>query len=234
VSPVLPTVDCLVVDDEVALSESTVEYFTLFDVSTAWVATAAECFDFLASHQVSLILLDVNLGGDSGFEVCKRLRTETDIPILFISARSSDDDVLLALNIGGDDYITKPYLLSVLLAKVKAVLRRYGNSPAPPAPSAHEIRFGDYRVDLASRLVFGPDGEVTLTAMEYRLLAYLLRHRGRVVPKAELFTGVWGSSITNDATLNVHVGRLRAKLGDAEQRWITTVWGTGYQFADEE
>jgi len=225
-------VDCLIVDDEEALSESTVTYFTMFDVSTAWVATGAECFAFLATHHVSLILLDVNLDGESGFEVCKRLRTETDIPILFISARTSTDDVLLALNIGGDDYIAKPYLLSVLLAKVKAVLKRYGNV-GPSEPAEHEVRFGDHRVDLAARAVFGPDGEVVLTAMEYRLLVYLLRHRGRTVPKAELFTQVWGSTHTTDSTLNVHVARLRAKLGDVDQRWITTVWGTGYVFENE-
>ncbi|MDR3037523.1 MAG: response regulator, partial [Coriobacteriales bacterium] len=115
---------CLIVDDEVALSESTCEYFTMFDVSTAWVASAAECLAFLKQHRVDLILLDINLGDTSGFELCKRLRRESDLPILFISARGSDDDILLALTLGGDDYIQKPYALSVLLAKVKAMLRR--------------------------------------------------------------------------------------------------------------
>ena len=226
-------VDCLVVDDEQALSESTVGYFNLFDVSTAWVASAAECLAFLQTHEVSLVLLDINLDGDSGFELCKRLRDTTDVPILFISARSSDDDVLLALGLGGDDYIAKPYALSVLLAKVKAVLRRYGPSTqAADEPEADLVRFGEYRADLAARRVWGPSGEVTLTAMEFRLLAHLLCHRGRTVTKTELFTQVWGSPRTGDGTLNVHVSRLREKL-DPDSRWITTVWGTGYRFENE-
>ncbi len=117
--------DCLIVDDEEALSQSTCEYFNMFGVKTFWAADEKACFDFLSRNQTDLILLDINLGETSGFKICKRLRSATDIPILFISARTSDDDVLLALNIGGDDYIQKPYSLSILLAKVKAVLKRY-------------------------------------------------------------------------------------------------------------
>jgi two-component system response regulator RegX3 len=224
--------DCLIVDDERALSESTAGYFNLFDVPTAWVPTAAECYDFLAAHEVSLVLLDVNLEGESGFEVCKRLRATTDVPILFISARSSDDDVLLGLNIGGDDYIAKPYSLSVLLAKVRAVLKRYG-AEADTEPDAGEIRFGDHRVDPVGRRVFGLEGEVPLTAMEFRLLEYLIRHRGRVLPKRELFAGVWGGR-ASDGTLNTHVRRLREKLHDDDQRWIKTVWSTGYLFENDD
>ncbi|MCL2467508.1 MAG: response regulator transcription factor [Micrococcales bacterium] len=226
--------DCLIVDDEQTLSESTAGYFNLFDVRTAWVATAQECFDFLDTHEVSLVLLDVNLGDDCGFEVCKQLRATTDVPILFVSARSSDDDVLLALHIGGDDYIAKPCSLSVLLAKVKAVLKRRAPDGEAPVTTQNldELRFGDHRVDVAGQRVFRPDGEVQLTTMEFRLLAYLLRHRGRVVAKRELFAEVWGGR-AGDGTLNVHIRRLREKLGDDEQRWIKTVWGTGYRFENE-
>ena len=119
--------DCLIVDDEIALAETTSEYFNMFEVKTAFVTSAGECERFLEEHETSLILLDINLGNTSGFDLCKKLRKTTQIPILFISARSSDDDVLIALNIGGDDYIQKPYTLSILLAKVKAVLKRYGS-----------------------------------------------------------------------------------------------------------
>lgn len=120
-------IDCLIVDDEIALAETTCEYFNMFEVDTAFVTSAEECELFLKEHEPSLILLDINLGHESGFDLCKKLRKTTQIPILFISARSSDDDVLIALNIGGDDYIQKPYTLSILLAKVKAVLKRYGS-----------------------------------------------------------------------------------------------------------
>jgi len=122
--------DCLIVDDEEVLAETTCEYFNLFDVQSAYVTSAEECLTFLQENEVSLLLLDINMGAMSGFDLCKKLRKTTDIPILFISARTSNDDILIALNIGGDDYIQKPYTLSVLHAKVKAVLKRYSNANA--------------------------------------------------------------------------------------------------------
>ena len=116
--------DCLIVDDEIELAEATSEYFNMFEVQTAYVSDSQGCMEFLQNNEVSLILLDINLENESGFDLCKKLRDITNIPILFISARQSDDDVLIALNIGGDDYIKKPYTLSVLLAKVKVILKR--------------------------------------------------------------------------------------------------------------
>ena len=116
--------NCLIVDDEVDLAKMTAEYFQMFDVSTAYVDSAEACFDFLKDNTIDLLLLDINLGEGSGFEVCRKIREEYQLPILFISARQSDDDVLVALSIGGDDYIKKPYSLSVLLAKVKVNLKR--------------------------------------------------------------------------------------------------------------
>ncbi len=120
--------DCLIIDDEKLLADSTAEYFGLFGVSARAVYSADECRAFFTENSADLLLLDINLGGESGFELCRELREKTQIPILFISARSSDDDKIVALNIGGDDYIQKPYSLGVLLAKVKAVLKRYGSS----------------------------------------------------------------------------------------------------------
>lgn len=114
----------LIVDDEVELASMTCEYFQMFDVNTAYVTSGREALGFLEQNPVELILLDINLGDGSGFEVCKKVRENLQIPILFISARQSDDDVLAALSIGGDDYIKKPYSLAVLLAKVKVILKR--------------------------------------------------------------------------------------------------------------
>lgn len=118
--------DCLIIDDEKLLADSTAEYFNLFGVKTALAYSVSDCREFFKKNMAALLLLDINLGDGSGFELCKELREETEIPILFISARTSDDDQIIALSIGGDDYIQKPYSLSVLLAKVKAVLKRYG------------------------------------------------------------------------------------------------------------
>ena len=201
----MPKYECLLVDDEEALSQSTCEYFNMFGVRTFWAADEEACFDFLAENRTDVILLDINLGKTSGFRICERLRRTTDIPILFISARTSDDDVLLALNIGGDDYIRKPYSLSVLLAKVRAVLKRCGGGE-------EALTFGGFSIDPTRQSLTGADGEIRLKSMEYRLLAYLVRNSGRIIPKEELFRNVWGDTFTGDGTLNVHIRRLREKI----------------------
>ena len=115
--------NCLIVDDETDLAKMTAEYFNMFEVTSAYAESADACFEFLQNNTVDLILLDINLGDGSGFDVCKKIREEKQLPILFISARQSDDDVLVALSVGGDDYVKKPYSLSVLLAKVKVNLK---------------------------------------------------------------------------------------------------------------
>lgn len=221
--------DCLIVDDETVLAETTSEYFNMFEVKTAFVTSADECELFLQDNETSLILLDINLGAASGFDLCKRLRQTTQIPIMFISARSSDDDILIALNIGGDDYIQKPYTLSVLLAKVKAVLKRYGNS----SPS-ERLEFGQVQIDCMLCRVRVNGADIKLKTLEYKLLCYLVKNRNRVVTKDELFDKVWGDSFTGDGTLNVHIRHLREKIehNPNEPQYIKTVWGTGYVLED--
>ena len=218
--------NCLIVDDEEILSESTREYFNTFGVITAWVADEKACMDFLRQNQTDLILLDINLGKTSGFTLCKRLREATDIPILFISARTSSDDMILALNIGGDDYIQKPYALSVLLAKVKAVLRRHqGNAEST-------FSCGNIDIDFDRMAVYVDGQQVHLRTLEFKLLAYLVSNRNRVVTKAELFSGVWGETMTSENTLNVHIRHLRQIIEQDPNHplYIKTVWGTGYIF----
>lgn len=225
--------DCLIVDDEIALAETTTEYFNMFEVTTAYVSDADACLRFLREHETSLILLDINLGQTSGFDLCKMLRQSTQIPIIFISARSSDDDVLIALNIGGDDYIQKPYTLSILLAKVKAMLKRHG-SQGTSGPAAPSIEFGNVKIDPMLGRVRVNGEEVRLKSLEYKLLHYLAVNRNRIIPKEELFQNVWGDSFVGDGTLNVHIRHLREKLEEKpnEPRFIKTVWGRGYVLED--
>jgi len=220
--------DCLIVDDEVMLSENTCEYFNMFDVKTAWVSDEDSCLEFFRNNEADLILLDINLGEASGFDLCKHLRKTTSVPILFISARTSDDDMLLALNIGGDDYIKKPYSLSVLLAKVKAVLKRYRS----PELDIEVFTTGNLRIDFSESSVFVDGERLQMKAMEYKLLAYLVKNRNRVIPKSEFFRNVWEDSFSEDNTLNVHVRRLRKKIEENpdDPRLIKTVRGTGYIF----
>lgn len=225
--------DCLIVDDEIALAETTCEYFNMFDVNTAFVTSAEDCERFLEKHEPSVLLLDINLGNESGFDLCKKLRKTTQIPILFISARSSDDDVLIALNIGGDDYIQKPYTLSILLAKVKAVLKRYGGNPGSQQDF---LAFGQIQLDSKLQRVRVNGVDIQLKTMEYKLLSYLVKNKNRIITKDELFQKVWGDSFVGDGTLNVHIRYLREKIesNPREPQYIKTVWGTGYVLEDTD
>lgn len=221
--------DCLMVDDELAIAQSTSEYFNLFEVSCAYVTSYDQCLEFLREHTASLLLLDINLGEQSGFSLCKKLREQTDIPILFLSARTSDDDILTALNIGGDDYISKPYSLSILLAKVKAVLKRCQKTQGE---GKRVLRFGDVELDMEAHKVFVEGTPVRLKEMEFKLLAYLVNNPNRVISKEELLERVWPDPFVGEGTLSVHIRKLREKIEKDPQNpsMIQTVWGTGYRF----
>ncbi len=221
--------DCLIIDDEKLLADSTAEYFNLFGVSTAAVYSVSECWEFFLRDTADLLLLDINLGDGSGFELCRKLREKTEIPILFISARTSDDDQIVAFHIGGDDYVQKPYSLAVLLAKVQAVLKRTGNGP-----QAIEKEYFDGRltVDFYGKQVLVDGKAVKLTALEFRLLSYLIRHENKVISKQELFEKVWEDRFTGDGTLNVHIRKIREAIerDPGKPKYIITVWGEGYRF----
>lgn len=222
----------LIIDDEKELAESTSEYFNMMGISSKYVLTSQEALDFFKDNEAGVILLDINLGDASGFSLCKTLRETINCPILFISARSSDDDMVVALNIGGDDYITKPYSLNVLFAKVKAVLNRYESTEKK---SGNVLVFGDIKIDIGSGIVFKAGKEVSLTAMEYKLLTYLANNRNKVIGKEEIFNNVWDDSFVSDGTLNVHIRHLREKLEDDpnEPVYIKTARGRGYLFKAE-
>lgn len=250
--------NCLLVDDETELAAMTCEYFNMFDTSCTFVTNAQECLAFLEQNTVDILLLDINLSEESGFTLCRRLREQTDMPILFISARQSDDDVLIALNIGGDDYIKKPYSLSVLLAKVKVLLNRMQRSREAEQEAAargsteeaEEARAGkggreasggqngdaegaelSLSEETLSAVVRGK--KVQLKAKEFALLKCLYDNRNKIVTKENLFLAVWGDECYGDGTLNVHIRKLREKLEEnpSEPKLIQTVWGVGYMIS---
>ena len=223
--------DCLIIDDEQALCDNTCEYFNMFDVKTYAVYGRDEALAFLEENEVSLILLDINLGDGSGFELCKMLRETKDTPIIFISARNTDDDKIIALNIGGDDYVEKPYSLGVLLAKVKVVLRRFSGT-ASGGTSDKEYVDGKLRLDRQNRILYMDGKEKKLTSLEYSLLEYLTSNPARLITKQELFENVWKDKFTSDGTLNVHIRKLREVIEPDPQkpRRIVTVWKEGYKY----
>ena len=244
---------CLVVDDDITIAENTAEYFNIFDIKTAFVTSYEDAVKFLEENETSLVLLDINLGDRSGFELCKKIRQEFDMPILFISARKSDDDILTALNIGGDDYISKPFTMSILLAKAKAVLQRYekavsmANASREMSGQAAELSGNDTFASSSEtdgRILISDDifldtsthklvknGEVIdLKIREYNMLLYILKNRGRVVTKDELLKGAWEDEFIGEGTLPVHARRIRMKLEDDpdDPKILKTIWGVGY------
>ncbi len=225
------------IDDDRVIAESTAEYFNMFDVKTAFVTSYEDAVAFLEENTVSLLLLDINLGEKSGFDLCKKVRENYDMPILFVSARTSDDDILIALNIGGDDYIKKPYTLSILLAKVKTILARYEKAAASAfpgdAPTSKSLSYDltdNITLDTNThKLMVGGEAQ-NLKDMEYKLLLYLIENRGRVVTKDELLQKVWEDEFIGEGTIAVHIRHLREKIekDPKEPVIIKTIWGVGY------
>jgi len=226
----------LVIDDDEMIATATSKYFNMFGVKTSYVTSYVDAVAFLEKHDVSLLLLDINLGEKSGFDLCKKIRENYDLPIFFISARTSDDDVLIALNIGGDDYIKKPYTLSVLLAKVKAAVLRYDRT----RDTAHTVQnclvklTGEVSLNTNIHKLIADGREVPLKALEYKLLYYLYTNRGKVVSKDDLLREVWENAYLNEGTIAVHIRHLREKIEDdpEEPQLIKTIWGVGYMMEE--
>ena len=221
--------DCLIVDDEEILANSTKDYFNLFGVNTYAVYSYKECLSFLHDNDTELILLDINLKDGLGFNLCKEIREKTSIPILFVSARNTDDDKIIALNIGGDDYIEKPYSLGVILAKVKAVLKRFKKD------ETKDYNDGHLRIDNINKCVYVDNTLVKLTSLEFKLLTYLVSNAKRLITKEELFKNVWNDGWTSDGTLNVHIRKIREaiEIDPNNPKYIVTVWKEGYKFEGE-
>ena len=224
--------DCLIIDDEKELADNTCEYFNMFEVKTAAVYSSAEANAFLSSNEPALVLLDINLSDGSGFELCKKIRQTLNIPILFISARNTDDDKIIALNIGGDDYIEKPYSLGVLLAKVKVVLKRFSNVTDSDNSKKEGFDDGYLKLDPVNKTVFVNGEEKKITSIELKLLEYLVENKNRLVTKNEIFDKVWNDKFTTDGTLNVHIRKIREAIEKDPQdpKYIVTVWKEGYKF----
>ncbi len=226
----------LVIDDETELAEYTAKYFNMSGIDTQYVLNAQDALDFLRENTCSLVLLDINLGNDSGFELCREIRSSMDVPIFFISARSAEDDMLLGLSIGGDDYICKPFSLGVLLAKVKVALKRYESKSGSEEKAADDsiVHLGNALFDMKKAAIIRDGSSAGLKAMEYKLLMYMLKNKNRIIPKDEFFEKIWETDYVSDVTLNVHIRHLREKIEDnaGDPKVIKTIWGVGFMLED--
>jgi len=227
--------DCLIIDDEQMLADNTCEYFNMFEVKTKAVYSIAEATEFFYENTASLVLLDINLSDGSGFQLCKTIRETMNIPILFISARNTDDDKIIALNIGGDDYIEKPYSLGVILAKVKVVLKRYGSDVKKNEEENKDYNDGYLRIDTVNKAVYVENQEKKITNIEFKLLQYMIENKDRLITKTEIFDNVWNDKFTTDGTLNVHIRKIREEIEKDPQnpKYIVTIWKEGYRFQSQ-
>jgi DNA-binding response OmpR family regulator len=183
--------------------------------------------ELVHQHQPALVILDIGLPGIDGLEVCRRLRATTSVPVLFLTARDGELDRIIGLELGADDYVTKPFSPREIVARVKAILRRGATTPSPSDSSIVEIADGIV-VDTNRREVTLAGAPVALATREFDLLAFLARNLGLALGRQQLLDGVWGEGwFGDDRTVDVHVRQLRKKLGDDLP--LATVWGIGYR-----
>jgi DNA-binding response OmpR family regulator len=218
----------LVVEDEASISSFISLYLKNSGYEVRSAATGAEAIQQLQAGQVSLILLDLMLPDVDGIDLARRLRQKWDIPILMLTARDEDVDKIIGLEVGADDYMTKPFNPRELVARVKAILRR--SAPERREREEKVMRHGELVIDAGRREVRVGENEVQLAPKEFDLLWELLDHKGLVLTRDQLLERVWGYTFAGDTrTVDVHVRQLRRKLGEASP--IVTVWGVGYKVA---
>jgi two-component system, OmpR family, alkaline phosphatase synthesis response regulator PhoP len=218
----------LVVEDEASISSFISLYLKNSGYEVRSAATGAEAIQQLQAGPVSLILLDLMLPDVDGIDLARRLRQRWDVPILMLTARDEDVDKIIGLEVGADDYMTKPFNPRELVARVKAILRR--SAPERKEREEKVMRHGELVIDAGRREVRVGETEVQLAPKEFDLLWELLDHKGLVLTRDQLLERVWGYTFAGDTrTVDVHVRQLRRKLGDASP--IVTVWGVGYKVA---
>jgi DNA-binding response OmpR family regulator len=218
----------LVVEDESSIASFVALYLKNAGYGVKTAATGGEALADVAAETPALIVLDLMLPDIDGIEVCRRIRTSSDVPILMLTARDEDVDRIIGLEVGADDYLTKPFNPRELVARVKAILRR--SAPERRQIESKQLTHGELVVDAGRREAHVGDEEIQLAPKEFDLLWELLDHRGLVLTRDQLLERVWGYTFAGDTrTVDVHVRQLRRKLGDASP--IVTVWGVGYKVA---
>ena len=220
----------LVVEDETSIASFVSAYLRNAGYGVRTASSAKTALVELASELPSLIVLDLNLPDGDGVELCRRIRKSSEVPILMLTARDEDVDKIIGLEVGADDYMTKPFNPRELVARVKSVLRRA--SPERRRSETEELRHGELVINSGKREVYVGDEEIRLAPKEFDLLWELLDHRGIVLTRDQLLERVWGYTFAGDTrTVDVHVRQIRRKLGDASP--IVTVWGVGYKVASD-
>ncbi len=223
----------LIVEDEISIAELEKDYLELSDYEVD-IASDGETGESMAlKGDYVLCILDVMLPGKDGFEICKAIRKEKNIPIIMVSAKRDDIDKIRGLGLGADDYITKPFSPSELVARVKAHLARYDRLVASTVPQNDVLEIRGLKIDKTARRVFVNNEEKIFTTKEFDLLLFLASNPNKVFSKDELFRNIWDmESIGDIATVTVHIKKIREKIefDTSKPQYIETIWGVGYRF----
>ena len=226
----------LLVEDEESFADALTVGLKREGFEVNWVTDGVSAIEAFESFGPDLILLDVMLPSLSGLDVCRTIRLKSDVPIIMMTARDSEIDIVVGLEVGADDYVTKPYRLRELVARLRAVLRRVDSNPPDASSSAgilDPIELDDLTVDRDRHEVLLRDRPVAMPLKEYELLVQLVTHAGRVQTRDQLIDAAWGTDYVGDTkTLDVHVRRLRSRLEEDPRRprRIVTVRGVGYRY----
>ena len=222
----------LIVEDEVRLAEALAQIMAEQKYQVDQVHNGADGLDYALTAQYDVIVLDVMLPKLSGFEVCQSIREFSSVPVVMLTAKGEDMDKILGLEYGADDYITKPFNILEVKARIKAIMRRAG-SDHEEKDKAKNIQVGDLRMDCEGRRVFIADKEINLTAKEFDVLELLVFNPNKVYSRENLLNIVWGYEYPGDVrTVDVHIRRLREKIetNPSEPKYVHTKWGVGYYF----
>ena len=232
----MKTYRILVVDDEVDIVDFIGDYLTGEGYEVIKAYDGVEALNKMRQNLPDLVVLDIMLPGLDGFEVCKQIRADSTIPILMVTAKDTDVDKIIGLEIGADDYIPKPFNPRELVARVKAILRRTYRQDYQPHSQTVILEYKDLSIDTQRRRVTIENRLLELTVKEFDLLLFLMQNPGHVYSRDHLLDSVWGQdSFVGARTVDVHIRRLREQIEtDASQpQYIKTVWGVGYKFTDE-
>ena len=225
----------LIIEDDPDIAALIKDYLDLENFDSVIEKDGIKGQECALKEAFSLILLDLMLPGKDGISICKEIRSKIDIPILMVTARTEDIDIIRGLSFGADDYITKPFSIAELVARVKSHVARYTRLTKKPdtIKEMDELDFGYLRIIHAAHKVFVDNNEITLTRKEFDLLYFLASNRDIVFSKEQLYDRIWGEDTYGDiSTVTVHIKRLREKieLKPSEPKYIQTLWGTGYKF----
>ena len=226
----------LIIEDDPQIAKIERDYLAVNDFESDIAATGDEGIRMALDGQYDLILLDLMLPGIDGFDVCRKLRETLDTPIIMVTAKQEDIDTIKGLNLGADDYVTKPFSPNVLIARVKSSLARYERLKQSGGEKIEEVTVGNIRILNSSRRVFVNDTEVDIKNKEYELLMFLVTNKDMVFNRETLYERIWGlDALGDNATVAVHINRLREKIEDepSNPRYIQTVRGAGYRFKAE-